>query len=331
MWRIPAAAVVFVFLVIIAVPALVTGGAFGPGSLGPLSDQAPGNGPTIKVRIDPGGQVRLMALEDYVKGVVAAEMPAAFELEALKAQAIVARTLAVRRMRSFGGAGLEGDPAADVSTDPAKGQAWLPTDELRRRWGFFGFAENWAKIGRAVKETEGMIITYDGLPIDAQFHSTSAGPTENSEDVWSEKLPYLRGVPCDWCRESPHYSSVARLTVDQVEARLPDVGPLAVATGTGKKQPIEVLERTAAGRVKTVRVGGKTMRGIDLRLALGLESANFTVSFAGDEVVFQVKGYGHGVGMCQYGANGMAKAGKTYSDIIKYYYTGVSIQAMVGK
>jgi len=324
MWRALGGAVAFVFICVIVVPALVVGGAFGPGLM-PLWARPTGKGPIIRVRVEPGGKVQPMALEDYVKGVVAAEMPAEFELEALKAQAVVARTLAVRRMRAFGGSGLADDPTADVSTDPARDQAWASIEELRQRWGA-AFNVYWAKVGRAVAETEGMIITYNGLPIDAQFHSTSAGPTENSEDVWSEKVPYLRSVPCDWDRESPYYTSTARFTLGQIEAKLPGSGPLTIPAATGKARPVTVIERTATGRVKTVRVGSKTLRGIDFRLALGLKSTNFTVGFDGDEVVFQVKGYGHGVGLCQYGANGLAKLGRSYEEIIKHYYTGVTIE-----
>ncbi len=328
MWRAVGGAVAYVFIAVIIIPALVVGGAFGPGlvSMGKATE----SGPIIRVRHDPEGKVEVMALEDYVKGVVAAEMPANFELEALKAQAVVARTLAVRRMRSFGGAGLTDDPRADVSTDPAKGQAWSSVTELRQRWGAADFSALWGKISQAVEATEGLIITYNDLPIDAQFHSTSAGPTENSEDVWSEKIQYLRSVPCDWDQESPHYSSTVRLALTDVAAKLPGTGQLAAPTATSKTKPIEVLERTAAGRVKTVRVGSKTVRGIDFRLALGLKSANFTVAFQGSEAVFQVKGYGHGVGLCQYGANGLAKLGRSYDGIIKYYYTGVAIQKLSG-
>ncbi|MHB0885323.1 MAG: stage II sporulation protein D [Bacillota bacterium] len=329
MWRAVGGAVAYVFIAVIIIPALVVGGAFGPGLV--PTDRASGHGPTIRVRHDPDGQVEVMALEDYVKGVVAAEMPANFEVEALKAQAVVARTLAVRRMRSFGGAGLTDDPRADVSTDPAKGQAWSSVTELRQRWGAADFNALWGKISQAVESTEGLIITYDHLPIDAQFHSTSAGPTENSEDVWTEKIPYLRSVPCEWDQESPHYSSTVRLRLSDVAAKVPGSGQLAVPTATGKTQPVEVLERTAAGRVKTVRVGAKTVRGIDFRLALGLKSANFTVTFQGSEAVFQVKGYGHGVGLCQYGTNGLAKLGRSYEDIIKYYYTGVTIEKLSGQ
>ncbi len=331
MWRAVGATFAFVFMAIVVVPALVVGGALGPGAMPPGSAGLTGEGPAIRVRHDPGGKVELMALEDYVKGVVAAEMPANFELEALKAQAVVARTLAVRRIRALGGAGLPDDPSADVSTDPAKGQAWASVEELRQRWGAVNFNAYWGKISRAVEETKRMIITYDGLPIDAQFHSTSAGPTENSEDVWSEKVPYLRSVQCDWDQESPHYSSTARLTYGKIEAKIPGTSPLAAYAKTSQGKPIEVLERTASGRVKSVRVGTKTLRGIDFRLALGLKSANFTVSFQGDEAVFQVKGYGHGVGLCQYGANGLAKLGRTYQDIIKHYYTGVAIQKIFGE
>lgn len=328
MGRIFAGTVVLVFIAVIALPALVVGSAFGPGRLTPTQPDEIGHGPAIKVRMQSDGQVRTMSLEEYVKGVVAAEMPANFEPEALKSQAVVARTLAVKRMRAYGGAGLEGDLAADVSTDPAKGQAWSSTDELKKRWGLLDYSAYWSKISRAVDETEGIIIVYDGLPIDAQFHSTSAGPTENSEDVWSEEVPYLRSVSCDWDKESPWYTSTTKLTLTQVEAKLPGTGALAVYASTSKKAPIEITDRTPTGRARTVRVGGKTIRATDFRLALGLRSSKFTVTVQNGEATFQVTGYGHGVGLCQYGANGLAKLGKKYQEIIQHYYTGVTLQTL---
>ncbi|HEY3314072.1 MAG TPA: stage II sporulation protein D [Bacillota bacterium] len=330
MGRIFAGTVILVFVAVVALPALVIGRAFGPGLLEPGQPGEIGNGPAIKVRVDPGGKVQSMALEAYVKGVVAAEMPANFEPEALKAQAIVARTLAVKKMRAFGGAGLEGDLGADVSTDPAKGQAWRSTEELKKSWGWLNYPTYWAKISKAVSDTEGLVIVYDGLPIDAQFHSTSAGPTENSEDVWSEKIPYLRSVPCDWDKESPWYTSTAKLTLTEVEAKLPGTGALSVYASTGQRSAIEIVDRTPTGRAKTVRVGGKTMRATDFRLALGLRSSKFTVTVQNGEAVFQVRGYGHGVGLCQFGANGLANLGKKYQEIIQHYYTGVSIEKMSG-
>lgn len=314
----------FLLVVTIALPAvLVRGCDFSPPT-GPAMEVT--GGLKIKVYIADEGRTDEMPLEEYVQGVVAAEMPARFQLEALKAQATAARTLALRRMKLFGGPGARGHPDADISTAPDEGQAWLSREALRKRWGLLGYYRYWPKIEQAVRETEGMIITYQGLPIDPVYHSTSAGPTENSEDVWQEAVPYLRSVPCEYDKHSPHYSEKISIPLAELAAKVgQDAAALSVLAGNGQ-DVIQVLSRSVGGRVKEARVGSMTMKGTELRSALGLPSTRFEVRKEGNAIVFETRGYGHGVGMCQYGADGLARLGKTYAEILKYYYTGVQIE-----
>lgn len=278
----------------------------------------------IDVYYVPQGKVISLDLEEYVKGVVASEMPPTFHEEALKAQAIVARTYAVRKMRIFGG--TPSRPDADVVSDHNVDQAWAPESEIKRKWGPFVAWRYWAKVTRAVEATRGLILTYDGLPAEAVYHSTSAGPTESAIDVWGRDVPYLRSVPCDWCTHSPYYRpETVKIPVNQVLARLQNAGLAVPAAALTARDAITPVAVSPTGRVKEVAVSGASMRGIEFRQALGLRSTKISWYVSGSDVVFTVRGYGHGVGMCQYGADGLARTGKTYLDILGHYYPGTRV------
>lgn len=254
-----------------------------------------------------------LTLEEYVEGVVAAEMPASFHTEALKAQAVAARTYAYRRI-------LRGDtipehPEAHLSTDYTSGQAWTSWTDFLQRYGLFEGRRLQRKIQAAVRHTEGVIASYDGEPILAVYHSTSGGRTENSEHYWSEALPYLRSVADPFGTNSPHHYSTAKFSLNEL-ARLMEVADA---------QDIRVVERYPSGRVKTVETGGKWFSGRTVRQKLGLKSTWFSVERVGSEVIFSVWGYGHGVGMSQYGAHGMAQQGYGYEEILKYYYQDIEL------
>lgn len=282
----------------------------------------------IDVFVEGEGGIRAMPLEEYLKGVVAAEMPASFHKEALKAQAVVARTYAVRRMRIFGGSGSREHPGADISTDPVLGQAWISKEQCRQRWGFLGYLRYWPKIEAAVRETEGLVVIYRNRLIDPVYHSTCGGHTENSEDVWSGQEPYLRGRPCPYDAHSPHYGTVQEVSFDEIAARL-GLDALALKTAAGVQGTlIQILKRGRGGHASTVRVGDKEMTANEFRLALGLKSSKFTWRAGPNGVRFLTDGYGHGVGLCQYGADGMARRGYVFEDIVKYYYTGVQVVPM---
>lgn len=270
-----------------------------------------------------------MDLEDYIKGVVAAEMPAEFELEALKAQAVAARTYAVKNMVRFGGAGLASHIGSDISTDTKEGQAWQSSEQLKQKWGT-SYSQYSSKISRAVDETRGIIATYQGEPIHAVFHSTSGERTASAKEVWGFDYPYLASVSCQWDRQSPRYRDEKKYSVAEVEQRLgSDAGVVAAVQGGGAA-PAQVMSLTESGRVDQVRMGTKTFTGQELRDKLALRSTNFTIEAQGDGFVFHTIGYGHGVGLSQYGANGMAKEGMNFRKIITYYYTGVDLKNIYG-
>ena len=254
-------------------------------------------------------------IEDYVKGVVAAEMPSDFNLEALKAQALTARTFVVTKLKNPS-ANL---PDQAVVTDTIQDQVYKDQAQLKKAWGE-EFEEKFARIEEAVQATSGQILTYEGNPIYASFFSTSNGYTENSEDYWENKAPYLRSVESPWDIDSPKYEDKATFTVAEFEQKL------GVDLSNNSIGSIENL--TEGKRVAEVSVGGKTFTGREIRDLLGLRSSDFTWERVGDTINVVTKGYGHGVGMSQYGANGMAEDGKAYADIVKHYYQGVAISEM---
>lgn len=254
-----------------------------------------------------------LTLEEYVQGVVAAEMPASFHLEALKAQAVAARTYAYRRI-------LRDDripehPEAHLSSDFQSGQAWISWDNFLEIHGSTAGRSLQRKIRNAVKQTEGMVALYDDQPILAVYHSTSGGRTENSEHYWSEQLPYLRAVEDPFSVNSTGHYSTATIGLNK----------LAEVLDVDKVTNFKVIERYPSGRVKTVEVGEKWLSGREIRQRLALRSTWFTAEILGNEMVFSVWGYGHGVGMSQYGAQGMATSGYSYAEILKYYYQGIEL------
>ncbi|WP_368503092.1 stage II sporulation protein D [Alkalihalophilus sp. As8PL] len=261
--------------------------------------------------------VEEVPLEEYVVGVVASEMPATFEMEALKAQALTARTYILRQMLEPGDVELPGEA---MVTDTVMHQVYQSKDELKNSWGS-DYDVKYARIKEAVLETKGQVLTYDGKPITAAFFSTSNGFTENSEDYWPNPIPYLRSVESPWDQTSPRFTAEKVLSVGEVEQKLGVSLPSDGTVGS-------IVARTDGGRVASVSVGGKELSGREVRDKLELDSSDFDWKRQGDQVVIQTRGWGHGVGMSQYGADGMAKEGKSYEEIVHHYYQGVSIQSV---
>jgi stage II sporulation protein D len=271
---------------------------------------APAGGTRLRVLID--GEVRDMALEDYVAGVTAAEMPADFAPEALKAQAVAARTYALYCARGRKHAD------ADVCTDPGCCQAWLDGDDSARH----------EKIAAAVEATAGEILCYEGQAVFAAFHSSSAGFTEDCGAIWSE-LPYLKSVfSPETAERVPNYvTRVARSALDFRDTLL-YARPSADLSGPPETW-IGETERDGSGRTAFVVLGGERFPGTELRSLFSLRSTAFTLSYEDGEFVFTVTGFGHGVGMSQYGAEVMAQRGADYRAILAHYYPGTELQTLV--
>jgi stage II sporulation protein D len=315
-------------IVLLILPAILVKSCKGPKFPDNNSDSTVEN-IKINVYFHKEDKVKEMDLEQYIVGVVAGEMPARFDIEALKAQAVIARTYAVSRIREFGGNGYSGYPGADICDDYRHSQHYLTPEEARNNWPFWQRSGYWRKIVEAVYSTKGEIISYQGQPIDALYHSTCGGETENSEDVFTNKIPYLRGVSCLNCKDSPRFTQKVTYT---------KTGFINILEGEGLQRVVGareidmgIVNKTGSDRIIHFRIGDKIYRGSDVRLLFKLNSARFTYIYDGSNIVFNVVGYGHGVGMCQYGANGLAKKGYNYQEIINYYYTDVEIDNIYKK
>lgn len=283
-------------------------------------------GDTVTVRLlqHESKKVLRLGLEEYVVGVVAAEMPASFSLEALKAQAVAARTYAVKRLQLPDPRIKNINPEADLSSDPAINQAWISSEEMKNRWGPLNYGLYKKKITRAVVETKGKVLVYGGQLIDPVYHASCGGcGTENSEDVWANKMPYLRRVACSNHPAGNKEAELAFGLADLDRLLGTSLNTLPAGRLTGSSGAIQLKEKTSSGRVKTVMVGSKVFSGTELRVRLKLPSTWFEWEVVKDKVKIKSKGYGHAVGMCQYGAAALAKEGKDYAQILTHYYQGV--------
>ncbi len=210
-------------------------------------------------------------------------------------------------------------PEEAVVTDSVMHQVYRGESELREEWGQ-DFDWRWEKIQEAVLSTQGELLTFEGEPITAAFFSTSNGYTENSEDYWPNPIPYLRSVESPWDVNSPRFTSEKTMNVNEFQEKLGIALPENETIG-------KITARTHGGRVATVSIDGQELTGREIREKLELDSSDFQWQRQGDQVVIQTKGWGHGVGMSQYGANGMAQEGKTYKEIVNYYYKDIKIQS----
>ncbi|MEW5899775.1 MAG: stage II sporulation protein D, partial [Bacillota bacterium] len=259
-------------------------------------------GVMVRLFIHQENRIVELPLEEYLVGVVAAEMPAEFSPEALKAQAVAARTYTLRRLSSAGAAD-QLHPGADLCDDFRHGQAWLSRQELENRWGTPDYYRYYYKVKKAVDDTKGLVITYQGELIDPVYHASCGGKsTENAEDVWKFKEPYLRSVACPYDAD-PQPVQTKAVSLEIVDRMLgTNLMTVPAAGGAETRRDIRVLERTATGRPKTVRVGDKIIPATVMRDLLELRSTDFTWKIEGNRVVFTTRGYGHGAGLCQYGA-----------------------------
>ena len=279
---------------------------------------------TIQLLHQDTGKTEELELDTYLYGVVSAEMPASFEEEALKAQAVVARTYTLYKIVNNDGKHGE----ADICDDSTCCQAWISKENRFARWEESEQEENWKKIVNAVNSTQGKIITYQGKPINAFFHSNSGGETEAPIEVWGGSgYPYLQSVSTTGEDAYSQYSSEAEFTEEEFVEKIKEVHS-NFEINWKEDNCIEVTEYTEGNRVKTIKIGNLELSGVEVRTIFGLRSANFKVTREGGKIKFEVTGYGHGVGMSQTGADSLAKQGKNYEDIIHHFYTDVEITDM---
>ena len=275
---------------------------------------------TIKLLHSDIGEVEEVPLDTYLCNVVSAEMPVDFELEALKAQAVVARTYTIYKIQN------KKHDNAGICDDSSCCQAWVSKEERFARWDEEKRESNWAKIEQCVNETKGKIITYNGTPINAFFYLNSGGTTELPVNVWGggTNLPYLQVIETAGEEGYSQYQSEAIFTQDELIEKLKSKYE-DITIDFNNNDDLKILDYTDSGRVKTVKFGNHELSGTETRSLFDLRSTNFEIIKEDGNVKFSVKGYGHGVGMSQTGANSLAKEGKNYEDIIKHFYVGVEI------
>ncbi len=262
---------------------------------------------TVKVKLSSGNIVNL-SLEDYVVGVVGAEMPAEFNSEALKAQAVAARTYALKKS-------LNNTTLTATTSD----QVYKTNDQLKALWKD-SFYLYYNKVKSAVVATEGVYMTYNGSYIDALYFSISNGKTEDASFVWGNNIPYLKPVDSSFDTNVRGFSKAKSISMSSISSKL--------GVNLNSISQINIISKTSSGRINKINICGKEFSGTKIRSLLGLRSTDFSITQSGNNIIFTTKGYGHGVGMSQYGANEMAKKGYTYQQILTHYYTGISINKL---
>ena len=265
------------------------------------------------------GQVEEVELDSYLLNVVSAEMPAAYEIEALKAQAIVARTYTIYKIKNGGK-----HENADICDSSLCCQAWISKENRLARWEENVKEEYWKKIEEAVNTTKGKYITYNGEVINAFFHSNSGGTTELPINVWGGSYPYLQIVETSGEEAYSGYSSEVRISKDELISKM-FTKYIDFEINFEDENCIKILENNESNRVKKIKIGNKELTGVEVRNLFGLKSAKFSFEIVENEMIFSVIGYGHGVGLSQSGSDSLAKQGYDYISIIKHYYKDVEI------
>lgn len=274
----------------------------------------------IRLLHNETGEVEELEFDTYLYGVVSGEMPASYEFEALRAQAVVARTYTIYKIAH--GSKHEN---ADICDSSLCCQAWISKENRLARWEEEKREEYWSKIVKSVDSTSGRYITYEGEPINSFFHSNSGGKTELPINVWGGSYPYLQVVETAGEEAYNGFSSEIEISKDElIQKMLEKKSDFQI--NFEETECIKILELTESGRVKSVKFGNIHLSGVEARQVFGLKSTKFEVFLEGDKIKFKVVGYGHGVGLSQTGSDALAKQGKTYEEIIKHYYKEVEIK-----
>lgn len=270
---------------------------------------------SVRVRLTESEKIITLPLEEYLFGVVAAEMPALYEVEALKAQTVAAYTYYLGQKAQYS------DKDYDITDNFAIDQAFITREKAREKWGD-GADEYENRIFGAVRAVSGKKVTYNGNTASTVYHAISYGVTESAAEGWGGDYPYLVSVDSSWDKLSDKYMVETVITAEELKTALSSLAEISDISVNS----IGEITRTAAGGVKTVVVAGKSLTGSQFRKAIGLRSANFEVSFSDGKYTFTTYGYGHSIGMSQYGAHYMAMQGKNFEEILLHYYSGCKIE-----
>ena len=268
-----------------------------------------------KIKVLKDDSIVEFSTKDYLFGVIAAEMPALYEKEAIKAQVVAAYTFACYKKSSAA------DSKYDITAEGETAQCFITREEAAARWGEKAL-EYSQKIDECILSVLGEVLTYDNEPIFAAYHAISPGVTNTCKDVWGKDIPYLISVDSTGDALAANYLSEVTFTKQEIAEKLKSIA----ATPQESTNYFSNIKTASTGLVTSIDFCGKTVTGAQIRELLGLRSSNFIVNYAEDKFTFTVKGYGHGVGMSQTGANYMAKQGKTYDEILLHYYNGATLQ-----
>ena len=272
---------------------------------------------TFSIKMSEGGKIKKIAAKEYVFGVVAAEMPLEYKDEAVKAQAVAAYTYALYKKEEAAKAGRN----YDLGDSGANSQCYITRKAAREKWGAKA-DEYEKKLDKIIAKTSSYAILYDGKPILAAYHAISAGKTENASEIWGGEYPYLKTVDSVGDLLNPDYLTQVSVTSEEFAEKLKDKGIDFSGDPAGF---LGEKKCTGVGSVITIAVCGKEISGEEMRAAFGLRSADFDAAFEDGKFVFTVRGYGHGIGMSQYGAERMAEDGSNYIEILSAYYTGCKL------
>ena len=299
--------ILFLALIIILIPLLIVGINHKEDIIQKLKYGIINN-KIVKVKRVKTNDIEEIPLEKYVIGVVAGEVPATFNIEALKAQAVASRTYVLKRVNSSNSYDVE---------DSTNNQVYIDESQMKAKWKD-SYQTNYNKIKNAVNSTKGEVILYNNNLIDAMFFSTSNGYTENSENVFKNKIPYLVSVESSWDLSSPAFLSSMEISKSEFLFNL----------GFTDQNTLKIdnIIRNNSGRVSSLLINNKKYSGTEIRKIFGLKSTSFIIKIENNNIIFTTKGYGHGVGMSQYGANGMANEGYKYQEILKHYYSNTEIK-----
>lgn len=285
---------------------------------------AENSGLGFKVLDVNSGEVKEVSAKDYLIGAVLAEMPSSYHIEALKAQAVAAFTYALRQQKNEQISPTPDLNGADLSNDSSRYQAYFTQDEAKAHLGT-GYDDAYKKAAEAVSAVYGEYLTFEDEPIAAAYHSISSGTTQSAKSVWGEDISYLQAVKSEYDTASPDYTHTENFTPDELKSKFLEFDN-SIEFSENPQDWISVVSAEDSGFVRAVKVGSAEISGTQFRSILSLRSANFTVEFDGENFVITTKGYGHGVGLSQYGANAMAFAGYTYDQILAHYYSGVTLK-----
>ncbi len=281
------------------------------------------SGILLKVYRFENNKVEMIPIEDIVKMKVISQLNINFHIELIKAQAIIARTELVRNAKCFGGEGCKANNECDICDKDHN--IYIMNDEYLKEMWKTNYEKNIHKLNRAIEETKGLIITFNNKPINAKYHSTCGGATENSENVLGNEIIYLRKVLCDYCKKAPYWENRKIFLLKEIEEKLNVRFPkIASDLQTEINGFIDDVEKDESGRVIAVKIGGKKFKGKDIMEIFDLNSTRFSVT--PNTISFNTRGKGYGLGLCQYGANEMAIQGYSFENILKYYYTGIEIR-----